>query len=67
MSTASTSQPWYGSLPSPQSIPNGMSVQELHGLTTEEGQKAGQDYIVIDVRRADMDVSGPHHAASRSY
>jgi hypothetical protein len=34
-----------------------MAVSELKGLKDDPARRAGVDYVVVDVRRADMDVS----------
>lgn len=50
----STEQPWYRGLPVPEATSIAMSVHELHHLSTSG--KLGETYIVIDVRRTDIDV-----------
>jgi len=51
---------WFAHLPVPSSKPTQISVDELHLLLENEaaGQLArGVDWIVVDVRRADIEVS----------
>lgn len=51
---------WFAHLPSPVSKPAGLSIDELHAFLEKEkaGQlKGGVDWIVVDVRRTDIEVS----------
>ncbi len=48
---------WYDHLPKPQSQPQDLTVSELKAIMEDEKKERGMDYIVVDVRRADMDVS----------
>jgi hypothetical protein len=48
---------WFSDLPAPTSIPTDISVSELGTLMDDPGLTAGKDYIIIDVRRTDLDVS----------
>jgi hypothetical protein len=43
-----------------------MAVSDLKGLKDDPARRAGVDYLVVDVRRADMDVSARKFPASRS-
>jgi hypothetical protein len=49
---------WYDNFPSPESKPRPMSPKELVALINDPHEKAGKDYIVVDVRRTDFGV--PH-------
>jgi hypothetical protein len=55
MSSGVQQQP--ASVPAPRSSPPGITVSELKALIDDPNQRAGVDYVVVDVRRADMDVS----------
>jgi hypothetical protein len=45
---------WFDHLPQPVSQPVQMSVDELHERMTSK--VAGKDFIVVDVRRTDIEV-----------
>lgn len=47
--------PWHDSLPAPQSTPPSLAPAELAAKIQNE--LPGKDYIVVDVRRTDMEVS----------
>lgn len=51
---------WFAHLPTPRSAPEGMSVGELQAALATAGQ---QDVLVVDVRRADIEVRPPHGLA----
>ncbi len=55
-STADAPAPpkWFEALPAPKSSPQRISCTELHELMV--GKQAGIDYVVVDVRRADIEV-----------
>lgn len=55
-STAASS--WYAKLPVPRAVPLQLATSELNALMNEPDRRAGVDYLIVDVRRADMDV-GP--------
>jgi hypothetical protein len=65
MSTSGSTAPWYASLPAPRAAPLQMAVSDLKGLKDDPARRAGVDYVVVDVRRADMDVSSRKSSASR--
>lgn len=46
---------WRAHLPTPKSSPGDISVEELAQLI--DTAKLGEDYIIVDVRRTDIDVS----------
>lgn len=48
--------PSLSSLPTPSATPLHMTVRELQEIMNNPALAAGQDYLVIDVRRDDMDV-----------
>lgn len=43
--------------PQPTSTAETISPHDLHALLTNESKVAGRDYVVVDVRRTDIDVS----------
>jgi hypothetical protein len=47
---------WFDHLPQPVSQPVYLSVDELHERMTSK--VAGKDFIVVDVRRTDIEVGG---------
>ncbi|ORY35930.1 hypothetical protein BCR39DRAFT_461149 [Naematelia encephala] len=51
--TATSTRLWYEALPTPRATPSSMSVAELHALSME--QRVGKAYVVVDVRRTDID------------
>jgi hypothetical protein len=57
MLSSTSIAPWYASLPAPQAAPLQMAVSELKALIDDSKKRAGVAYVVVDVRRADMDVS----------
>lgn len=65
MSSTTSALPWYASLPAPRATPLQMAVSELKALKDDPARRAGVDYVVVDVRRADMDVSSRKSSASR--
>jgi hypothetical protein len=56
MSSASTTAAAAG--PGSGSGPGHMSVNELKTLMDDPSLRAGVDFLVVDVRRTDLDVSG---------
>lgn len=44
-------------IPPPQTAVDSFTVADLHALTTDNSKVAGRDYLVVDVRRTDIDVS----------
>ncbi|TXT06178.1 hypothetical protein VHUM_03651 [Vanrija humicola] len=56
MSTT-TKAPWHAALPKPTSTPASVTVAELREIAKTKA--AGKEYIVVDARRADFDVSDP--------
>lgn len=42
--------------PPPTSVAVGFSVAQLKALLDDPDKVAGRDYLVVDVRRTDMDV-----------
>lgn len=61
MSTTITPN-WYDKFPTPQSTPGKITAEELHSKlisvkTNDEGVPLGKDFLVVDVRRTDLDVS----------
>jgi hypothetical protein len=57
MSSNTSALPWHANLPAPRATPLQMAVSELKTLKNDPARRAGVDYVVVDVRRADMDVS----------
>jgi hypothetical protein len=57
MSVPNAKKTWYSDLPTPTANPADISVSELRALMDDPGLVAGRDYIVVDVRRTDLDVS----------
>jgi hypothetical protein len=57
MSAPNAKKTWYSDLPTPTANPADISVSELRALMDDPGLVAGRDYIVVDVRRTDLDVS----------
>ena len=55
---------WAQSLPQPKSNPPHISVAEVADLIRTK--KAGIDFIVVDTRRTDWDVSHPSHTSNHS-
>jgi len=55
--------PWYSHFPSPRSKPRSITNDEVAKLIRNPDKKVGKDYIVIDVRRTDFDVS-PYPSAN---
>jgi hypothetical protein len=47
---------WHDVLPQPVSKPDRISVEELHALVGDESKVAGKDFVVVDVRRSDIEV-----------
>ena len=54
-----TQQTWFAKLPKPISAPLGMDVADLKALMDAHNLSSVRDFILVDVRRADMDVSSP--------
>jgi hypothetical protein len=48
---------WFSDLPAPKALVAALSVEELKSLMSDSKLRAGVDFVVVDVRRADMDVS----------
>ncbi|GFZ42348.1 hypothetical protein JCM24511_00063 [Saitozyma sp. JCM 24511] len=55
MSVPNAKKTWYSDLPTPTANPADISVSELRALMDDPGLVAGRDYIVVDVRRTDLD------------
>jgi hypothetical protein len=55
-STVTMSAKWFDHLPKPVSKPAEMSVVELHERM--RGGECGKDFVVVDVRRTDIEVKG---------
>ncbi|KAL7409992.1 hypothetical protein BDY24DRAFT_344543 [Mrakia frigida] len=58
---------WFAHLPSPVSKPAGLSIDELHAFLEKEkaGQlKGGVDWIVVDVRRTDIEAPNDYFIPS---
>lgn len=51
-----TDLPWYSHLPEPKTQVETISVEEVDQLV-KNGSKAGKDFVVVDVRRNDLEVS----------
>jgi len=51
------SSPWYSNFPEPKSTPRSITDQDLASLLTDLNKKAGRDYLIVDVRRTDFQVS----------
>jgi len=49
--------PWHVKLPAPRASPLQLGVSDLYASMAEPNRRAGVDYLIVDVRRADMDVS----------
>lgn len=48
--------PWYAAYPEPKSVPDSISVSDFfHWL--QNGKRAGKDFILVDLRRTDCEVS----------
>lgn len=47
---------WYSHLPEPQAAVETISVEEVADLV-KKGSKAGKDFLIVDVRRNDLEVS----------
>ena len=71
MQTMSSKIPWHANLPSPRAVPLQLAVSELRSTMDDPSKRAGVDYVVVDVRRADMDVSHSrlldYHTGSITY
>ena len=53
---AKVEAPWYAAYPAPKSVPGSISALEFfHWL--QDGKKAGKDFILVDFRRTDCEVS----------
>jgi hypothetical protein len=50
------STPWHAHLPAPKAQPRSITPADLKALQ-EASKVAGVDYVVVDVRRTDIDVS----------
>jgi len=57
--------PWHKNFPTPRSNPIRMSPFEVVELLRSPDKRAGKDYIVVDVRRADFGVSTSGTVANR--
>lgn len=56
--SSSVPQPtWFASLPTPVASPIDISARELKELMDDATLTPGKDYVVVDVRRTDLDVS----------
>jgi hypothetical protein len=53
--TAGEGSKWFDSLPTPKSDPGQIGVEELHSI-----QAGGENVLVVDVRRADIEVGLSH-------
>lgn len=52
--------PWHAAYPAPKATPNTLPRQELLQWF-REGKQAGRDFVLVDVRRTDFEVSlHPH-------
>lgn len=48
--------PWYAAYPAPKSVPDSLSASDfLQWL--QNGKRAGKDFILVDLRRTDCEVS----------
>lgn len=54
--TPNPDAPWYAAFPTPTSAPPRLDPDYLHGLITEHGPSSNE-FLVIDVRRTDFEVS----------
>ena len=48
--------PWYSHFPSPRSKPESITHDAVAKLIQDPEKIAGEDYIIVDVRRTDFDV-----------
>ena len=55
-------QSWFAKLPRPIAAPLNMYVADLKALMDDLNLLPGRDFIVVDVRRTDMDVSSPQQS-----
>jgi hypothetical protein len=56
MSKPATDEPWYAALPAPQTTPH--SIPRTHLLSwLQKGKVAGRDFVLVDLRRTDYEVS----------
>ena len=49
---------WYDSLPTPTSTPARISVEDVHAMMADQVKVAGRDFVIVDVRRNDIEVRG---------
>lgn len=61
--TSAPQAKWFDSLPTPISSPAQLSVQDLHDFLHSGGDSA--NVLVVDVRRADIEVSNSHTRCSQ--
>jgi len=61
--TSAPQAKWFDSLPAPISTPAQLSVQDLHDFLHSGGDSA--NVLVVDVRRADIEVSNSHTRCSQ--
>lgn len=54
---STTEQPWHAAFPTPRNTtPKSISREELLQCL-KEGQQPGKDFLLVDLRRADFEVS----------
>ncbi|KAL7422610.1 hypothetical protein Q5752_003258 [Cryptotrichosporon argae] len=58
MSAEAPKTPWYAHLPSPTARPRDMSPEDLRALMDDPAARVGETFVVVDVRRADLDDKG---------
>ena len=51
--------PWYASYPAPKSEAAGVSREDVLHMLRDEGDSAGRDFILVDLRRNDHEVCNP--------
>lgn len=54
---AQPAAPWHAIFPNPQSTPQTIAPEDLAALLRENSAGVGKDFLVIDVRRTDFEVS----------
>lgn len=53
--------PWHARYPSPKYTPGEVSRDELLAMLNNPDLVAGRDYVLVDVRRNDFEVSSNYH------
>ena len=48
--------PWYAAYPAPKSVPDSLSASDFFQWL-QQGKRAGKDFILVDLRRTDCEVS----------